>query len=67
MEVNGHTDESGAEEANVLLSKRRADEVAKALVDRGISADILRTSGVAAAGDKCTIWTPIRTRNNLAL
>ncbi len=49
VEISGHTDQSGAEEKNVLLSKRRADEVAKALVDRGISSDILRTSGVAAA------------------
>lgn len=49
IEILGHTDSSGAEEANALLSKRRADEVAKALVDRGAMPEILHTAGVAAS------------------
>lgn len=49
VEILGHTDQSGAEEANVLLSKRRAEEVAKALVDRGAIPEILHTTGVASS------------------
>lgn len=49
IDISGHTDQSGDEKANVLLSQRRAEEVAKALTDRGISSAILHTSGVAAS------------------
>ncbi len=41
MFTSGHTDKTGDEYANVLLSARRAEAVKKALVDRGIPADRL--------------------------
>ena len=40
--ITGHTDTSGPERYNMSLSQRRADAVKQALVERGISADILR-------------------------
>ncbi|HEX9119087.1 MAG TPA: OmpA family protein [Terriglobales bacterium] len=43
IELHGHTDPTGNEDRNDALSKQRADEVAKALVSRGISKDMLRT------------------------
>jgi outer membrane protein OmpA-like peptidoglycan-associated protein len=48
LEISGHTDQSGAENANALLSKRRAEEVARALEARGVSPEVLRTTGVGA-------------------
>jgi outer membrane protein OmpA-like peptidoglycan-associated protein len=39
VEIAGHTDPTGPEVKNVTLSQKRADEVMKALTDRGISAD----------------------------
>ncbi|HET7206375.1 MAG TPA: OmpA family protein [Terriglobales bacterium] len=43
IELHGHTDPTGNEDKNATLSQRRAEEVAKALVGRGISKDMLRT------------------------
>ena len=43
IELHGHTDPTGNEDKNDTLSQRRADEVAKALVGRGISRDLLRS------------------------
>ncbi len=42
LEVRGHTDPSGNEDKNASLSEARADAVVKALIDRGISRDMLR-------------------------
>ncbi len=39
MEIAGHTDPTGPEVKNVTLSQNRADEVMKALIERGIGAD----------------------------
>ncbi len=36
--VEGHTDNQGADAANLLLSQRRADAVLKYLVDKGVAA-----------------------------
>jgi len=41
MFTSGHTDKSGDEYANIILSARRAEVVKKALVARGIPADRL--------------------------
>jgi outer membrane protein OmpA-like peptidoglycan-associated protein len=45
VSIEGHTDSRGSEEYNEELSKRRADAVAKALVERGVSADAVSTVG----------------------
>ena len=46
VEVYGHADSQGREEANQQLSKQRADAVVEALVARGISAGTFVTQGV---------------------
>ncbi len=43
--IEGHTDSRGSDAYNEELSQRRADAVAKALVQRGVSADAVRTAG----------------------
>ncbi len=49
ISITGHTDRSGQEAANALLSQRRAEEVRKALVDRGVPAEMFRVQGVGAS------------------
>jgi outer membrane protein OmpA-like peptidoglycan-associated protein len=49
IEITGHTDRSGQEAANTLLSERRAGEVRKALTDRGVPAEMLSVQGVGAS------------------
>ena len=48
IELHGHTDPTGNEGKNDTLSQRRAEEVAKALVSRGISKDVLRSVALAS-------------------
>lgn len=48
LEVRGHTDPSGNEDKNASLSQARADAVVKALVDRGISREMLRTTAMGS-------------------
>ncbi len=45
VEILGHTDDMGSESYNQSLSERRAKSVAKALIDRGISAERIKTKG----------------------
>jgi OmpA-OmpF porin, OOP family len=45
FEVDGHTDNSGAMQHNILLSQQRADAVKTQLVSMGISATRLTTKG----------------------
>lgn len=47
--VNGHTDRVGDENANIALSRARADAVRWALIGRGIPADGLRSAGYGSA------------------
>ncbi|MFZ9519292.1 MAG: OmpA family protein [Silvanigrellaceae bacterium] len=47
IHVEGHTDSVGSLDVNMALSKRRADAVKKALVDRDVQSEIITTSGVA--------------------
>jgi len=48
LEVRGHTDPSGNEDKNASLSQARADAVVKALIDRGISREVLRTAAMGS-------------------
>jgi outer membrane protein OmpA-like peptidoglycan-associated protein len=45
VQVEGHTDERGQDNANKVLSQRRAESVVKSLVDRGIPASRLLPVG----------------------
>lgn len=47
VHIEGHTDSVGSLAYNVALSKRRADSVKKALISRGLEAEIITTSGAA--------------------
>jgi outer membrane protein OmpA-like peptidoglycan-associated protein len=44
--IEGHTDSVGREESNYFLSQRRADSVKSYLVNRGVQANRLTTSGL---------------------
>jgi OOP family OmpA-OmpF porin len=48
VEVIGHTDLSGDERRNDLLSNRRADRVRELLIERGLPAELVSSRGVAA-------------------
>jgi outer membrane protein OmpA-like peptidoglycan-associated protein len=45
LSITGHTDGQGADEANRLLSQRRADAVRRALAAAGIAASRLKAVG----------------------
>lgn len=45
IQVEGHTDQSGPEEYNMRLSRRRAEAVGNALAQRGIESGRIRTVG----------------------
>jgi outer membrane protein OmpA-like peptidoglycan-associated protein len=45
VKITGHTDNVGADEANMSLSMRRADAIKTYLVGRGVGADRLLTDG----------------------
>ena len=49
IEVSGHTDRSGPEERNIVLSRERAQAVKQALVRRGIPAEEVRVTGEGSA------------------
>jgi outer membrane protein OmpA-like peptidoglycan-associated protein len=44
--IEGHTDSVGREESHYFLSQRRADSVKSYLVNRGVQANRLTTSGL---------------------
>ncbi len=48
MEVGGHTDASGAADANDLLSAQRAGTVEAYLINKGVPADVLTAKGYGA-------------------
>lgn len=45
MKIMGHTDDVGTESDNLILSQNRADEVKKALIEKGISTNRLISIG----------------------
>jgi len=47
--IQGHTDNRGKEEFNVKLSGKRAKEVKKYLISRGLQEDVLSTEGIGSA------------------
>lgn len=49
LEVRGHTDPTGNEDKNTSLSQARAEAVVQALVDRGISNEILRSVAMGSS------------------
>jgi outer membrane protein OmpA-like peptidoglycan-associated protein len=64
VEIRGHTDNIGADDANMALSLRRSDAVKSYLVSRGIAGDRLETKGFGEARPIDTNDTDIgRARN----
>ncbi|MBI2285138.1 MAG: OmpA family protein [Bacteroidetes bacterium] len=49
LEINGYTDNKGSFQANIQLSKRRADAIRQFLVSKGIPARLLRANGYGPA------------------
>ncbi|MEN9808827.1 MAG: hypothetical protein RLZZ488_394 [Pseudomonadota bacterium] len=47
IHIEGHTDSVGSLDVNMALSKRRADAVRKALIERDVTPEIITTSGSA--------------------
>ena len=45
IELAGHTDDVGDEKYNQILSERRAESVANELINKGISAERIKTKG----------------------
>jgi outer membrane protein OmpA-like peptidoglycan-associated protein len=45
IRIEGHTDDQGAEAANLQLSQQRADSVARALINGGVSESRIKASG----------------------
>ena len=54
--IEGHTDDIGSEEYNLKLSEKRAESVKKALINKGISSERIKTKG-------CGYSQPLPTNN----
>ena len=54
--IEGHTDDVGSEEYNLELSRKRAESVKIALINKGVSADRIKTKG-------CGSSQPLSTNN----
>lgn len=59
IRIEGHTDSTGPEEANLALSQARASSVRNALVDRGIAPERLDAVGFGEAEPVQTNGTPV--------
>ncbi len=49
IRINGHTDSSGSDKANLAISKRRAESVKKILVESGVDSSRIKTEGFGSA------------------
>lgn len=49
VKISGHTDNTGSEQHNLTLSKRRADVVAEYLVNNGVNNSRVKTFGLGSA------------------
>ncbi len=49
VELSGHTDDMGDEDYNQRLSERRAESVKKALINKGVSSDRIKTKGCGSS------------------
>lgn len=45
IRINGHTDSTGSEKSNLLLSKRRAKYIARSIIEYGVSKDRIKWKG----------------------
>lgn len=64
LEIDGHTDSDGSDEANTKLSQARADAVKTAMVKAGIDASKLSTKGFGKSKPLGTNDTPEGKANN---
>ena len=58
IEIGGHTDSSGIEEKNVILSQQRADAIKEYLVKNGIPADEIIARGYGSTQPIADNQTP---------
>jgi len=58
IDIDGHTDSTGTEEANIGLSQRRADAVRDFLVDHGVLVQNVHAYGYGASRPRATNDTP---------
>lgn len=61
VQINGHTDDVGTEQSNILLSQQRADAVVKRLIQLGIPAKSLLAKGY---GESRPVWPIIRKQDD---
>jgi outer membrane protein OmpA-like peptidoglycan-associated protein len=52
--INGHTDSVGSDASNLILSRERASSVRNWLIEKGIAAERIRTSGRGEAQPRAT-------------
>lgn len=64
VDINGYTDSVGADNNNLVLSKKRAESVKAYLTAKGIAADRLSASGFGEANPVDTNDTPAGRANN---